>query len=265
MKAVDLTGKTFGRLTVIGQEGLSNSGHKKWLCKCDCGSDYLVRGTLLTQGVVSSCGCYRRDMSSDRKTTHGFYYRVSYKRWTGMMDRCYNEKSSSFKIYGGRGIKVCDRWHDYEKFYEDMGDPECGMSIDRIDFNGDYSPENCRWLDVVGQCNNRRSNYWIEHDGERKSLSDWARKYGIKPATLQMRIEKGMSFIDAVTTPVLKVSRGETIEYLGERRTLTQWASRYGLGVTTLNARLKMGWSIHDALTKPLQIKKGINDHRVSE
>lgn len=125
-----------------------------------------------------------------------------YRIWAGMISRCETPSSSAYKNYGARGIKVCERWHLFENFLADMGEPGSDQSIDRIDVNGDYCPENCRWETKKTQQRNTTRNVMIEYNGVTKCITDWAPEFGLKASTLYMRIRRGMSFDDAVKKKV---------------------------------------------------------------
>lgn len=155
---IDLEGSTFGRLKVLGRA--DNRGkHVQWECRCICGSTVVVSATHLNSGHTQSCGCFRLDRTKKCNTTHGHTAggkaTKSYMRWVAMIKRCTNPKDKDFYAYGGRGITVCDRWATFENFHSDMGECPVGMSIDRVDVNKGYSPDNCVWADKYTQAVNK--------------------------------------------------------------------------------------------------------------
>ena len=197
----DLSGKPFGRL--VAQRYVGGS---RWECLCVCGSITLVTTRYLINGTSTSCGCRKRDstLPNTYQPTHGLSHHPIYQRWRHMLSRCYCPSHEAYHYYGGRGIRVCERWrHSVANFYADMGDPPPGMTLDRIDTNKHYEPGNCRWATPKQQARNRRSNRLLTFNGETFPLSVWAEKLNIKWATLEARLRKGQSVEDALTTPVL--------------------------------------------------------------
>lgn len=200
-----MIGQKFNRLTILSQ-ALPTPGNRgrRWVCECECGNKTIVRNDSLKNGRSKSCGCYSSEKSKERiikiNTKHGMCNTVEYKTWAQILVRCNNKNSTSYEYYGGRGIKVCERWaNSFENFYEDMGKRPEGMSIDRIDMNGDYCPENCRWASKQVQNSNTRKNKYIEYRGERKTLSEWARHYDIPVWKLSQRLLRDkLTFEEAI-------------------------------------------------------------------
>ena len=196
----DLTGQRFGRLTVIKR--VPYKGLTRWLCRCDCGNEIEAFGNNLKRGHTISCGCYRDESRIKVKTTHGYANTRIYGVWGKMKGRCYRKTSPDYPRYGGRGITMCDEWRDnpvafiewaYANGYrEDAKYGEC--TIDRIDVEKGYSPENCRIVNEKVQANNRRSNRIVEHNGESKTMAQWSDIYGLEPMTVRYYlVDKGMT------------------------------------------------------------------------
>lgn len=200
----DLTGQRFGRLLVTGlSESRREIGRVFWSCRCDCGQTRELTTSALRQGGHQSCGCLRRD--SPR--THGKSGTKEYRAWPAIRRRCGNPRDAAYQLYGGRGITVCERWQEsFEAFLDDMGPaPSPKHSIDRIDNDGPYSPENCRWATQTEQMRNIRSNRLIAYDGRTQPLTAWAEECGVSAPTLWARIVTyGWTPERALTTPVPK-------------------------------------------------------------
>lgn len=164
-----LDGRVFGRLTVLRRVGSDKRHNAVWLCLCECGKEHRTISHRLTTGNVRSCGC----LFLDAVSTHGMSRTREYRSWMKMRRRCSNLKDDNYKNYGGRGIKVCDRWLDsFDAFYADMGPRPRGTSLDRINNNGNYEPANCRWATSKAQLNNTRRCKVVEIDGQEMSLTD---------------------------------------------------------------------------------------------
>ena len=164
MSAVkDITGQRFGRLTVLQRFGTSSQGTATWLCLCDCGKECVIEGAKMRKGNTRSCGCLHDEKARERRTTHGMSDTRLYHVWKTMNPRCSNPNSNDYKDYGGRGITVCEEWqYSFPAFHAwaiangyDENAPQSQCTIDRINNDRGYSPQNCRWVDQKTQCNNR--------------------------------------------------------------------------------------------------------------
>lgn len=197
-------GCRFGRLTVIGVDGRNRR------CACDCGTHVTVLACNLATGNTSSCGCLRREIEPIAALSHGA---TKDRRWTraytiyhGMLQRCLNPKNPGWPTYGGRGIYVCNEWLDsFRRFLADMGEPPPGSSLDRIDNDGPYCKENCRWATDFQQARNRRSSRILTFDGKSQSLADWAEEIRVDYFTLHGRLKRGWSVERALSTGVANV------------------------------------------------------------
>lgn len=199
---VDLTGRRFGRLTVVRLAGKARAGYV-WNCLCDCGREVDTLRACLTYGSTQSCGCRHTDAVRLRHTKHGGSSKPEYVIWENMISRCCHQRSSAFKHYGGRGISVCDRWRNFGNFYSDMGPrPSPKHSIERRNNNGNYEPENCYWATRKEQMRNTRVNHLVTFNGETLCISEWTEKLGLSINLLLHRLKRGWSAEKALTTPI---------------------------------------------------------------
>lgn len=201
----DETGNVYGKLTVLGYAGKSLRSHKGayWNCRCECGTELVVVGVTLRNGGTRSCsaGC---GITTHGHTTNAAGRKSSeYSCWQDMRSRCHNPSDPGFEDYGFRGITVCARWRDsFDDFLADMGlKPFAGASIGRIDNDGNYEPSNVRWETNEQQHNNKRTSRYLTHDGITLTVTQWARRLGMRPHTVSDRIHRGWSVEQALTTP----------------------------------------------------------------
>ena len=251
-KRADFVGRRFNRLVVLELSDRKwGKSTKLWKCICDCGNIAYTSTNHLNTGHTQSCGCFKNDNSGKSSITHGMCGTTEHNIYRAMKLRCYCKTNDCYKHYGGRGIRICDRWlDDFLNFYKDMGGrPSTKYSIDRIDVNGNYSPENCRWATMDQQANNKRNNTVLEYRGVKKNLIYWSRIFGIKAPTLIVRLNNGMSIKDALETEV----KGKRMHfYDGKDRNIGEIAKMIGMCYGTLKQRLDLGWSIDDAVNKPI-------------
>jgi hypothetical protein len=201
---MEYIGERFGYWLIKEHKGLDKHGHHIYLCHCDCGNEKIVALGNLKTGKSTNCGCekLKNQMGNTWSKKHGMSFSREYRSWESMLNRCEKPTDREYPMWGGRGIKVCERWHDFNNFYADMGKRPPNATLDRIDNNGNYEPSNCRWATAKTQANNRRSNTLITFNGKTQTLQQWADETGIYENTISMRINHyGWSIEKALTTP----------------------------------------------------------------
>lgn len=211
-KFIDITGQKFGRLTVVRKSGRSKSGHVMWECCCDCGAKRYVPGAYLRNGHTKSCGCYQADIvreSAKKMGTankrHGMSHDRLHHIWTGMKQRCADNGVKDYQNYGGRGITVCQEWRDSFEAFRDWSlanGYRDDLTIDRINVNGGYEPENCRWITMEQQQRNRTNSRFLTFNGETHTLAEWAEITGIRWGTIKARLNSGWTTERTLTEPV---------------------------------------------------------------
>jgi len=201
----NLSGMRFERWLVLKEAGRHQKhNYMLWECICDCGTVSLQRASSLKNGETLSCGCYHKEMNIKRLTKHGGSAggkaTPEYRSWMHMKRRCTDEKNDQYKDYGARGIKVCDRWLEaFENFLEDMGlRPTLKHTIERRDNDGNYEPSNCYWATKAEQSRNKRSNRYLEYNGERMVLRDWGARLGIHETSIHYHLKTGKSFKEVI-------------------------------------------------------------------
>lgn len=199
-------------VTVLAYAGKKGIFHR-YLCACECGKQFeTYRNSLIGRvKFLKSCGCDRREVIASiklRSTTHGLSSSPIYRRWRSMMDRCYNPSNKKYPRYGGRGIKVCTRWHNFKLFFSDIGHPpKPELSLDRIQTDGDYEQNNVRWASQKTQQNNRNNNRVLIINGTSRTVNEWSVISGISPKVIRQRIDRdGLSGSDAIKPIKMKTS-----------------------------------------------------------
>lgn len=259
MKRIEVNiGDKYGRLTVIGDapslKTPSGQLKRKVRCVCECGveKDYLL--DLIRRGHTKSCGCFSTEDRFGRLTTHGKSNSNIYKIHSSMIARCYNPNNPNFYRYGGRGISVCDEWrNNFEAYYDWVikNGYKKGLSVDRIDNNGDYEPSNCRIATQKEQSNNTSRNVLITINGETKTLSQWSEIYGVNASSVCHRIFKqGIAPLQALT-----IERG--YPYKGRIMSFASICRENNINYGLFHQRIyKLGWSMKRALTTPVRKSK---------
>lgn len=209
----DLTGNKYNRWFVESYIGTNKHREAMYHCICECGNEGNICGRDLVSGKSKSCGCYKSDVIKEAwrsgymkptKLRHGMAHSRIYKIWTSMKSRCSNPNLSEYKYYGGCGICVCDEWlNNFESFYDWslMNGYDDSLTIDRIDVNGNYSPDNCRWVPMSVQANNKRTTRYLTFNGITRPIREWRSEFGFGRGVIEGRLSKGWSVEDALTTP----------------------------------------------------------------
>ena len=201
----NLIGQRFSRLTVTERLPNDKHGSSMWLCLCDCGNSVAVRGGDLRNGHTRSCGCLLKQVTSARSITHGQSKTPLYRIWNSMRQRCENKNDAAYQNYGARGVTVCDEWmHSFQSFSDwafQHGYVD-GLTIDRKDNNGGYCPENCQWVTMKTQQNNKRNNHVLTFNGKTMTVAEWSDFLNVRPSAIYSRLYSGWSVERALSTPV---------------------------------------------------------------
>lgn len=251
-----LPGEKYNYLTTV-KEIKDEKGRTMWECKCDCGNTTTVSVTSLKTGKTKSCGCFRKKAANNRAKkakTYGYTHHRLYACYYRIRRRCERKSDPSYNRYGGRGIKMCDEWkNDIMAFITwgiENGYKE-GLSIDRIDNDGDYSPDNCRWADAMQQSNNRSTNKLVTYKGETHTVAEWSRIVGIRQLTLNARLVSGWTVEDALTVSteerrygILQDTNIKTVVYSGKTligifNSQTEAAKRCGVSKSSVSACMR--------------------------
>ena len=210
--AKNLIDQRFGKIVVVERLPMNAHHEAEWKCMCDCGNEHISTSYNLTHGATTKCKKCKIELIAQKNTTHGQQPRKMFNAYVNMKTRCYNPNYHLYKNYGGKGIKICDEWlgkngfinfreWSFKNGYKDE------LSIDRINNNGNYEPNNCRWVTMREQQNNRTNNHLVTIEGKTQTLAEWCRYYGIKYANVMARICNGWSEYDALTKPLQRIHK----------------------------------------------------------
>ena len=254
----DISGQRFGRLVAIEMAGRNSSQSVMWKCQCDCGNIVIVVGASLRLGTTLSCGCYHKDRLTELQTTHGMSKAPLGKVFQAMKQRCYCKSCDIYHRYGGRGIYICEEWlEDRNKFFIWAGNNgyKKGLQIDRINNNGPYSPENCRWVNNTTNNRNKRTNRLLTFEGRTLPSIEWAEEKGIVSGTIASRLARGHSVEEALSVDYLKQGPPKRIPTLvtidGESLSVKEWLQKAGILKATYYGRIRSGLTPKQALFTP--------------
>ena len=240
-KGLDLIGGKFGKLTVVSMVKTRNG--RSWICKCDCGKtkEKPVSGYELKSGIRTTCGCGNTSMLN--RLTHGKSNSRLYRIWNHMKQRCSNRKNKYYHNYGGRGITVCSEWVNFEVFQawaisNGYGD---NLTIERVDNNGNYCPDNCTWIQKSAQSSNTRRCVTLTYNGKTQNISSWAKELGLPYTLLQARKKRGWDDVRILSAPATMpcFARGKRLTFCGITKSGSGWARKLGISVSAIHRRLK--------------------------
>lgn len=234
-----LVGKRFGELTVLEWKGVKNKTKHMWECRCDCGNLTTVREDMLKSGHTKTCGGHT--------AASGMYRSSEYAIWQSAKQRCENPNVDGYKYYGGRGIKMCERWREsFLNFYEDMGPrPSEHHSIERKNRDGDYEPDNCIWADRIAQANNKSTNVNLTYQGKTQTVAQWARELNMRYQTIQDRLAKNLPIEEVLSTRRLDEI---VLTYDGQSLTVKEWSEKINVPTAIIRKRLAKGMSVDKVL-----------------
>lgn len=251
---IDVSGKRYGRLVAVSfQEFRGRTAY--WLCQCDCGKEKSISIYSLKNGKTHSCGCLSSEMTSIRTRSHGRCKTPEYSVWAGMLARCTNTKTQSYKNYGGRNITVSEEWKQFDNFYNDMGErPFKDAQIDRIDNDKGYSRENCRWATPKENARNTRRTKKVYYNGEERKLIDIIGEMELSKPTVLKRLYLGWPVEKAIEEPVSKWTKNDTVIvfFRGKNRKLVELCKEFSISYNAVHKRIhNRGWDTEKAILTP--------------
>jgi predicted small secreted protein/transposase len=255
-KFIDLTGQIFGKLTVIKQYDDRIRKQRAWICKCNCGNskEIIVTSGDLKSGNTKSCGCTRKENLIKFIKTHGMKGTSIYTSWQHMKSRCNNKNNKNYLLYGGRGITYDENWENFENFYKDMGDTWFEKAtLDRIDCDGNYCKENCRWITIQEQQNNKRVNVLVTIYGETLNLSQVSKKYNIHYQTIVNRYNNGLRD-EKLISLINKSNKQSKVKGVTWDKKMKKWVTR--INTKTIHKHLGSFLNEDDAIKARLEIEK---------
>lgn len=264
----DYTGQKFNRLLVLERLPNYRNGYTYYRCKCDCGNEIVVYSSAFVCGKTKSCGCYAIEKVKENMTKHGLRSTQIYKVWAGIKDRTNPNNGNCKNNYKKLGIKMCKEWHDsFEAFYEwainngykeeKLPNGKNKYTIDRIDNNGNYEPNNCRWVTNKQQSNNQTRNRLVTYNGKTQTLAQWRDELGFDYGVVELRLLKGWSVERAFTE---STDKQMYYEYKGEMLNINQIAEKTGLTRTNVCNRIFRGWDMERLMTQPARKIRRKND-----